>query len=93
MIESYSFRRSELETDCDILLAIDQGSNKPTHVMYSANLSWTVMQEKLAKLRQLGFVEEQFCREGLSTRKLFLTERGRIVLAEYLDLRRGLGIE
>jgi predicted transcriptional regulator len=93
MIESYSFRRSELETDCDILLAIDQGSSKLTHVMYSANLSWTVMREKLDKLEQLGFVEERFFPDGMSRKKLFLTERGRIILAEYLDLRRGLGID
>jgi predicted transcriptional regulator len=93
MIESYSSRRSELETDCDILLVIDQGSNKLTHVMYRANLSWTVMREKLDKLEHLGFVEERFCPDGLSRKRLFLTERGRTILAEYLDLRRGLGIE
>jgi predicted transcriptional regulator len=93
MIESYSLRSSELETDCDILLAIDQSSNKLTHVMYSANLSWTVMRGKLDKLEQLGFVEERFCPEGLSRKRLFLTERGRTILAEYLDLRRGLGID
>jgi predicted transcriptional regulator len=93
MIQNYSFRRSGLETDCDILLAIDQGSNKLTHVMYSANLSWTVMREKLDKLEQMGFVEERFSPEGISRKKLFLTERGRTILAEYLDLRRGLGID
>ncbi len=93
MIQNYSFRRSELETECDILLAIDQGSNKLTHVMYSANLSWTVMREKLDKLEQLGFIEERLCPEGMSRKKLFLTEKGRTVLGEYLDLRRGLGID
>lgn len=93
MIQNYSFRRSQLETDCDILLAISQGSNKLTHVMYSANLSWTVMREKLERLEQLGFVDEQFCPEGMSRKKLFLTEKGRAILGEYLDLRRGLGID
>jgi predicted transcriptional regulator len=93
MIASYGFRRSELETDCDILLAIDQGSTKLTHVMYSANLGWTVMRKKLDKLEQLGFVEERFCPDGMSKKKLFLTEKGLLILAEYLDLRRGLGID
>jgi hypothetical protein len=35
--KNYSFRKSELETDCDIFFAVDRFSTKLTRVVYSAN--------------------------------------------------------
>ncbi|MGI0091889.1 MAG: winged helix-turn-helix domain-containing protein [Nitrososphaerales archaeon] len=41
-------RRSRFETKYDILKAIKQeGEARPTHFMYKANVSWTVMQNFL----------------------------------------------
>jgi len=46
-------RRSKMEIYIDILRVISEGNNKPTHIMYRANLSW----ERLK--RYLRFLEGQ----------------------------------
>ncbi len=45
-----------METFCDILKAIGAGAEKPTHIMYKANLSWTVMQSYIRSLEAQGLV-------------------------------------
>ena len=47
-------RRSRMETLCDIVKAIGAGAEKPTHIMYKANLSWTVMQGYIKELETQG---------------------------------------
>jgi predicted transcriptional regulator len=51
-------RRSRMETFCDILRVIGAGAEKPTHIMYKANLSWTTLEDALATL-----VNKEFSRE------------------------------
>jgi hypothetical protein len=45
-----------METFCDMLAAIGKGAEKPTHIMYKANLSWNVMQAYLKVLVTQGLV-------------------------------------
>ena len=40
-------RRSRMEILIDILKAVAKGNEKPTHIMYKANLSWKRLQEQL----------------------------------------------
>jgi predicted transcriptional regulator len=77
-------RRSKMEMYLDILRAIGSGAEKPTHVMYKANLSWVVMRGFLENLKAQGLVEESVI-EGRSA--LRLTNRGYELLNQFLLVR------
>jgi predicted transcriptional regulator len=77
-------RRSKMEMYLDILRAIGSGAEKPTHVMYKANLSWVVMRGFLENLKAQGLVEETLV-DGRST--LRLTNRGYELLNQFLLVR------
>jgi len=51
-------RRSLLEIQVAILDAIAQGNDKPTVIMYSANLSWLILQNTLLKLESNGLINK-----------------------------------
>jgi predicted transcriptional regulator len=77
-------RRSKMEMYLDILRAIGSGAEKPTHVMYKANLSWVVMRGFLENLKAQGLVEETLV-DGRSS--LRLTNRGYELLNQFLLVR------
>ena len=80
-------RRSKMETYCDILRAIGGGAGKPTHILYRANLSWTVLQNCLNVLEIQGLVEV-IDDDG---RKAYrLSDKGFKLLQQYLSLSEGL---
>jgi predicted transcriptional regulator len=86
-IQSQVNRRSRLETYCDILRAIGAGAEKPTHIMYKANLSWTVMQSYTKALEGRGLVVSTVA-DG---KKLYhLTEKGFQLLSQFLSIREDL---
>ena len=82
-------RRSRMETYCDILKAIAAGAEKPTHVMYKANLSWTVMQSYLKSLEGRGLVMSQET-EGKKTYRL--SDRGFQLLKQFMSIRDDLSL-
>ncbi len=49
-------RRSQMEILIDILKAIAEGKQRPTHIMYKANLSWTRLKKQLNFLIRQGLV-------------------------------------
>jgi predicted transcriptional regulator len=53
-----SSRRSRFEIYVDVLAEIKNGSNKPTQIMYAANLSWRPLQEILGSLVTQGLISE-----------------------------------
>ena len=53
-----SSRRSRFEIYVDVLSEIKNGSNKPTQIMYAANLSWRPLQEILRSLVGQGLIAE-----------------------------------
>ena len=73
-------RRSRMEIYIDILKAVAEGRQKPTHVMYRANLTWTRLGEYLDFLvnRKLLTQEEI---NGSTT--FSLTNTGKEVLGYY----------
>ena len=73
-----------MEMYLDILRAIGSGAEKPTHVMYKANLSWVVMRGFLENLKAQGLVEESQV-EGRSS--LHLSNRGFELLNQFLLVR------
>ncbi|MDG6904433.1 MAG: hypothetical protein JRN20_01455 [Nitrososphaerota archaeon] len=80
-------RRSRMETFCDIVKAIGGGAEKPTHIMYRANLSWTVMQGYIKALETQGLVQIQ---DDDGKRLYQLTEKGFGLLKQYLSIREDL---
>ncbi|MEM2939518.1 MAG: winged helix-turn-helix domain-containing protein [Candidatus Bathyarchaeia archaeon] len=74
---SPSRRRSKLEIYIDVLRIIKRGVNKPTRVMYAANISWKPLIEILANLERQGLVERKTVRNSTL---VFITEKGKRVL-------------
>ena len=73
-------RRSAFEIRMDILRAVGSGGSKPTHIMYSSNTSWAVLQRNLESLLTGGFVLK--CGEPSRT-EYEITAKGTKVLHEY----------
>jgi len=76
-----------METYCDIVKAIGAGAEKPTHIMYRANLSWTVMQGYIKDLEMQGLVSSN---ESDGKRLYKLTEKGFILLKQYVSIKEDL---
>lgn len=51
-------RRSRLELYLDVLKAIKNSTEKPTRIMYEANLSWKLLNDILSSLESQELIEE-----------------------------------
>ena len=78
--QKFSLRRSHLEIRMDILSSIRSGFDKPTQVMYKANLSWTALKDHLAALEAGGLIKSV---EYGTRRRYERTEKAFVVLAAY----------
>ncbi|MEM2112241.1 MAG: winged helix-turn-helix domain-containing protein [Candidatus Bathyarchaeia archaeon] len=70
-------RRSQMEILIDILKVVADGNEKPTHIMYRANLSWTRLKEQLDFLMKQEMLVEIEGEEGTIYK---LTLKGKEVL-------------
>ncbi|MBS7641395.1 MAG: winged helix-turn-helix domain-containing protein [Candidatus Bathyarchaeia archaeon] len=70
-------RRSRLEIYMDVLRIIGSGVNKPTRIMFAANLSWRALKEIIADLERSGLIE---CKNVKDHTRIFITDKGRLVL-------------
>jgi predicted transcriptional regulator len=74
-------RRSKLEIRLKILASVKQGVDKPTRIMYAANMSWKPVQRILAHLVKQGLLLEVLNTESMqSKRRYLITEKGEQVL-------------
>ena len=78
-----------METVCDVLRVIGAGAEKPTHIMYKANLSWTVMQGYISSLEAQGLV---IADSDQGKRLYHLSEKGFQILSQFLTIREDLDI-
>lgn len=83
-------RRSRLETIADVMKAIAGGAQKPTHIMYKANLSWGVMQNYVKLLEAQGLVVIG-TEEGKNL--YHLSEKGFQLLSQFASIRRDLNLD
>jgi predicted transcriptional regulator len=83
-------RRSRMETFCDILKAIGAGAEKPTHIMYKANLSWTVMQSYMRSLEAQGLVIPTTEDEK---KTYHLSDKGFQLLNQFVSIREDLNLQ
>ena len=85
--ERHILRRSKLETYVDILEAVRSGADKPTHVMYKANVCWVALKEYLAELITQRLLEES----NVDGHKRYtLTEKGARTLEYYRKVKEEL---
>ncbi len=84
---SMSQRRSNLEIVAEILKIAKKGARK-TRIVYGANLNFKMLGEYLAKLEQVGLIEQGENSGGL----VKTTEKGNQYLEQFHDLRE-FGIE
>ena len=78
-----------METFCDILRVIVAGAEKPTHIMYKANLSWAVMQLYIKDLEAQGLVVAD---SDHGKRLYHLSEKGFQRSNQFLTIREELDI-
>lgn len=67
----------------DILHSIHDGAEKPTQIMYKANLSWVGLQEHLLGLSQSGLIREV---QYGSRRKYELTDKAIALMLTYRNM-------
>ncbi len=79
-----SARRSKLEIMLNVLGTIERGIDKPTRIMYSANMSWNPTQKVLDKLVKEGhiLVTEEYGTQRAKKRYV-ITEKGKNVLTYF----------
>jgi predicted transcriptional regulator len=83
-------RRSQLEIRMDMLKVIKGGAEKPTQIMYKANLSWVALQTHLTNMIERGLLK--WASEG--TRKRYeLTLKGSSVMYAYRKILEEVGEE
>lgn len=77
-----SNRRSKLEITLDVLKAVRDGVDKPTRIMYVANMSWNPTQELLKRLVMGGHLDVTEERtEKRSKKRYVITEKGLNVIS------------
>lgn len=87
-------RRSKLEIRLKILSAIQDGVDKPTRIMYAANLSWKPTQNiltQLCKQELINKIEED--NKIKSKRRYEITEKGVAVLKYFDDAKKLLPVD
>jgi predicted transcriptional regulator len=89
-------RRSSLELHLDVLEAIKNGKEKPTRIMYEANLSWMSLKDILSSLVSQDLVEEIDVSESRDkrTNKVYrVTEKGNHLIRYFHRAERLLELE
>ncbi len=79
-------RRSRLEIILIILSAVRDGVDKPTRIMYAANMSWAPVQKMLSHLMEQGFILEVLNTESRQSKRRYqITEKGEKII-DYFDI-------
>jgi predicted transcriptional regulator len=87
-------RRSKLEIQLSILSAIQEGVDKPTRIMYAANMSWKPVQEILSRLVEQGLITIMTNPESEQSKKRYvISEKGSKVLTFFNDAKNLMQIE
>jgi len=81
-------RRSKLQIYLDVLSVIKDGTQKPTNIMYEANLSWKPLKRVLENMVSQGLVEEistggERRRDRRTSRRYELTGKGDNVIGYF----------
>ena len=87
-------RRSKLEIRLTMLSAIKEGIDKPTRIMYAANLSWKPTQRTLTQLVKQGLINEIEETDNVKSKKRYeITEKGLAVIKYFDDAKMLLPVD
>ena len=87
-------RRSQLEIRLNILSAVRDGVDKPTRIMYAANMSWKPVQRILSHLVEQGLLEVRMNTESRQSKKRYvLTDKGANVIDYFEKAKEILPLE
>ncbi len=87
-------RRSQLEIRLNILSAVRDGVDKPTRIMYAANMSWKPVQRILSHLVEQGLLEVRMNTESRQSKRLYvLTDKGANVIDYFEKAKEILSLE
>ena len=87
--QSESYRRSKMEIYLDVLWIVKNGVDRPTRIMYKANLSWKPFQETLKFMLDSGLITGTNSEEEEQRKSYRITEKGNEVL-KYFTLAKNL---
>ncbi len=87
--QSESYRRSKMEIYLDVLWIVKNGVDRPTRIMYKANLSWKPFQETLKFMLDCGLLAGSNSEEEDQRKSYRITEKGNEVL-KYFTLAKNL---
>lgn len=73
-------RRSKMEIYMDVLRIINHGVNKPTRIMYAANISWKNLTDILSDLEKRGLIRRRIVGDRSV---VLITERGKDLLRAF----------
>jgi predicted transcriptional regulator len=77
-------RRSRLDIACDVLRVVSEGAERPTRIMYRANLTWPLTIAYLGVLLR----NQMITTESLETRRVYkMTPKGASLLHMYTTLQ------
>ena len=83
-------RRSKLEIRLKILATVKQGVDKPTRIMYAANMSWKPVKLILSHLVEQGLLLEVLNTESRQSKRRYqITDKGETVL-DYFEKARDI---
>ncbi|MEM2188171.1 MAG: winged helix-turn-helix domain-containing protein [Nitrososphaerota archaeon] len=75
-------RRNRLDVVFDVLGVVEAGVDRPTKIMFAANISWVVLKEILSDLQKRGLIEVM-SKGGRTHVKI--TARGKEMLNAYRE--------
>ena len=82
-------RRSRLDIYFDVLKTIDNGTDKPTRIMYETNLSWTSLISVFTALINSEFIRAEKMK---TSKRYYITEKGKNALSYHLKSLEGLTV-
>jgi len=84
-------RRSRFDIALDVLEVASNGIEKPTRIMYAANLSWKTLNEILSALVSKGLIDEidmSRSRDKRNSRSYKITKKGETIIRYYTNAER-----
>ena len=78
-------RRSKLEIMLKVLKVIGEGVNKPTRIMYAANISWNPTQKILSRLIEQGLITNVMNTSGRKSKQRYVITPKGISILDYFD--------
>jgi predicted transcriptional regulator len=87
-------RRSGIGILVEVLSAIRNGTAKPSHIMYTTNLTYRTAQRTLRTLQQQGLIKGIDVKRGSKSSKLYeITEKGERLFQHFSKVRQLCTIE